>query len=76
MNDYFSGEAMDSSCRIAQISESFLLRLNAVIQQNNFFLCHGTPQALELFQLEKEDFLLWFMGEIGQASIENTNNAT
>lgn len=41
-----------------------MCRLNDVIRQNNFFLAQGTPQALELFQLEKEDFLLWFSTEL------------
>ena len=51
-------------CCNAEIIDSFMCRLNDVIRQNNFFLAHGTSQALELFQLEKEDFLLWFSNEL------------
>lgn len=55
---------MTLDCCNAEVLDTFLCRLNDVIRQNNFFLTRGTPQALELFQLEKEDFLLWFSNEL------------
>lgn len=59
---------MATSCYNAEILESFLSRLNGVIRQNNFFLNQGTPQALELYLLEKEDFLIWFNNELNKAN--------
>lgn len=61
------GIALALECCNAEVLETFLCRLNEVIRQNNFFLSQGTPQALELFLLEKEDFLLWFSNELHKA---------
>jgi len=58
---------MALDCCNAKVLDMLMCRLNDVIRQNNFFLTRGTPQALELFQLEKEDFLLWFSNELNKA---------
>ena len=56
-------------CCNAEFVASFMCRLNGVIRHNNFFLINGTPEALELYLLEKEDFLLWCSDQLEKTKV-------